>query len=85
MSKKDKLINRLLNRPKDFTWNEVKTLLSRCGYRELQGSGARVKFHNENNNDIISLHKPHPHNIVQLYVIDILIEKLVEQGCINEN
>lgn len=85
MSRKEKLISRLLDRPKDFTWNEVQTLLRRCGYSELQGTGSRVKFYNENNDDIIFLHKPHPQNTIPLYAVDIIIEKLKEQGFINEN
>lgn len=32
MSKKDKLISRLLQRPKDFTFNEMVSLLGYLGY-----------------------------------------------------
>ncbi len=32
MSKKDKLIDRLLKKPKDFTFDEMESLLSYFGY-----------------------------------------------------
>ena len=37
--------------------------------------GSRTKFVNDET-DIISLHKPHPSNIVKQYVIKQIIEKL---------
>ena len=45
MSKKDKLINRLLKKPKDFTFDEMVSLLSYLGYELKQGgTGSGVKF-----------------------------------------
>lgn len=45
MSKKDKLINRLLMKPKDFTFDEMVSLLSYFGYGLKQGgTGSGVKF-----------------------------------------
>ena len=37
MSKKDKLIDRLLKKPKDFTFDEMESLLSYLGYELKQG------------------------------------------------
>jgi predicted RNA binding protein YcfA (HicA-like mRNA interferase family) len=37
--------------------------------------GSRIKFVNDDT-DVISLHKPHPSNIVKQYVIKQIIEKL---------
>ena len=34
MSRKNKLIARLLSRPKDFSWSELAALLKQLGYRE---------------------------------------------------
>ena len=45
MSKKEKLINRLKTKPKDFTYNEAKTLLESVGFVESnkgKTSGSRV-------------------------------------------
>jgi hypothetical protein len=85
MSKRDKLIERLLERLSDFTYDEAGTLLCRLGYRgENRGrtSGSRVAFVNMKTNHIIRLHKPHPTNILKMYQIDELIEVLRNQGVI---
>ncbi len=44
----DKLLERLRNRPKDFRWEQLKTLLRGFGYEEERGSGSRRKFYNPN-------------------------------------
>ena len=85
MSKRDKLIRRLLNKPSDFDYNEAKTLLAQLGYREEQRgrtSGSRVAFVNHENKHIIRLHKPHPGNLLKKYQIEQLIEELRSQGVI---
>ncbi len=78
MSKIEKLLARLLLRPKDFTWEELKKVLKYYGYEEMpkrKTGGSRRKFVNENNM-IISLHGPHPQNILKAYQLDIVIEHL---------
>jgi len=79
MSKHIKLLNRFLSKPKDFTYNELKTLLSGFDYIELtkgSTSGSRVSFYNHNTDHIICLHKPHPKNILKSYQIELIIEEL---------
>ena len=79
MSKDEKLIKRLISRPNDFTYNELRSLLSHWGYVETQSgktSGSRVAFINEKDKHIIRLHKPHPGNELKKYQIDQLIEEL---------
>ena len=79
MSKKEKLIKRLLSKPKDFTYNELRRLLAFLGYFENNGgktSGSRVSFYNSKTNHIIRLHKPHPGNELKQYQIEQLIEEL---------
>lgn len=76
MSKIDKLINRLLEKPKDFTFDEMVTLLSYYGYKLKQGSGSSVKFIKEGSNEVINFHKPHPTGILKRYVLDQVIDKL---------
>lgn len=83
MSKHEKLVKRFLLKPKDFTYNELKTLLSGFGYVEVTKgatSGSRVSFYNENNKHIIFLHKPHPKNILKRYQIDSIIDELSYKG-----
>ena len=84
MSRTEKLLQRLLSIPKDFTWDELVTLLHYFGFAELKKGktgGSRRKFVDGKNN-IISLHKPHPGNIVKEYALKQVIELLVEKGYI---
>lgn len=76
MSKADKLVSKLLSKPKDFTWNETQTLMKGFGFVVKEGSGSRVKFIHKEDKIIIALHKPHPGNILKEYVVKELIEIL---------
>lgn len=80
MSKKDKLVERLLKRPKDFTFDEMKSLLSYFGYQLYQGGGSAVKFIKNESSEVINFHKPHPDGILKRYVLDQIIEKLRKDG-----
>ena len=83
MSKVDKLINRLKQKPKDFTYDEAKKLLENFGFYEQnkgKTSGSRVVFKNDKLNEKIELHKPHPGNILKSYQINIIIKDLEEWG-----
>ncbi len=82
MTKKDKLLERFLTQPKDFTNNELKTMLSGLGYQEYhlgKTSGSRVSFHNETIGHEFKIHKPHPGNILKPYLIKYINEKLKER------
>ena len=80
MSKINKLLLRLKSKPKDFTWEELVTLLTKLGFTELQGSGSRVKFYHHDLNRIIHLHKPHPAKILKHYVLNEVIEILTREN-----
>ena len=85
MSKRDKLIDRLLKRPSDFEYDEVRSLLAKYEYKEDnrgRTSGSRVAFVNSVTKHIIRLHKPHPGNFLKKYQIEQLIEELKSQGVI---
>ncbi|MBD1383838.1 type II toxin-antitoxin system HicA family toxin [Mucilaginibacter rigui] len=82
MTKQDKLISRLLAVPKDFTWDELCKVVAFYGYEELMGGktgGSRRRFIDGNKN-IITLHKPHPANVVKSYAIKEVIAHLKEKG-----
>lgn len=86
MSKIDKLRERFLSKPKDFTYDELKVLLSYYGYNEIKKgktSGSRVAFCNKNNR-MLFLHKPHPGNVIKAYIINYVIDFLKESGEIND-
>lgn len=86
MSKTEKLLQRLLSVPRDFTWEELIKVLALYGYAELKKGktgGSRRKFVDEQKN-IISLHKPHPSNIIKEYAIKDVIAHLKEKGHIQD-
>jgi len=85
MSKDEKLIKRLISRPKDFTYNELRKILAYLGYTETQSgktSGSRVAFVNSKDEHIIRLHKPHPNNELKQYQINQIVEELKSRGII---
>lgn len=83
MSKKDKLIDRLLSKPKDFTFNEMESLLLFFGYELKQGgTGSGLKFIKDGSNEVINFHRPHPSGILKRYVLEQVIEKLRKDGLI---
>jgi len=82
LSKKDKLVRRLLSRPTDFSFDELTTLLRSFGYSLETGgktSGSRTTFTNADG-DYIRLHKPHPRNILKQYQVDDIVSNLTEKG-----
>ena len=84
MSKKQKLINKLSSTPKDFTYNEARTLLGMFGFEEETkgySSGSRIMFINKLLDMSFRLHKPHPSNLLKNYQVKELfmfIKKLEE-------
>ena len=83
MSKKDKLVLRLLSKPKDFTFKELSSLLKALGYiqdNKGKSSGSRVAFVNPEKFYIIRLDKPHPNNELKPYLINYVIDTLKENG-----
>lgn len=77
MSKKEKLIARLLTYPKDFTYDEMRTLLCCLGFEERskgKTSGSRVEY--VKGQHTILLHKPHPNNQLKPYQIRQIVGEL---------
>ncbi|MGZ3873560.1 MAG: type II toxin-antitoxin system HicA family toxin [Mucilaginibacter sp.] len=82
MSRQEKLIHRLLATPKDFTWDELIKVLALFGYQEAKGGktgGSRRRFVDDKKN-IITLHQPHPANILKSYAIREVITHLKTAG-----
>lgn len=86
MSKAEKLIERFLSKPTDFTWDEIVGFLKLFDYEKATAGktgGSRVKFRHLDL-PMISLHKPHPEKIMKRYQLDQLKEFLISEGLINE-
>ncbi len=82
MSRKDKLLAKLRRRPKDFTWDELSTLLISLGYKEAKAGktgGSRKRFVHPAAG-AVTLHKPHPRNILKMYVVNDIINILKREG-----
>jgi hypothetical protein len=85
MSKHEKLLHRFLTGPKDFTLDELRTLLHKFGYRECSGgktSGSRIAFIHQHSKHIIRIHKPHPQNTLKSYQMSLVREELKSRGMI---
>lgn len=84
MGQKDKLIQKLKSRPKDFTFEEAESLLGFCSYiRSNKGrtSGSRVAFISDNHPPIY-MHKPHPRKELLDYQVKQLRTILEQEGLI---
>lgn len=82
MSSKDKLVERFLLLPSDFTFDELERLLKIFGYTKSnkgKTSGSRVVFKDQEEHPIM-LHKPHPGNIVKQYALRQVKEELQSKG-----
>ncbi len=83
MGKKEGLMNRLQQKPEDFTLNEMESLLLYFEYRLKQNkTGSGVKFAKNRSGEVINFHRPHPAGVLKRYVSDQGIEKLREDGLI---
>ena len=80
MSKKDKLLSKFLELPqkKNLTFNELDSLLALCGFIKIEGLGSAVKFYHQEKDILINLHKPHPSNILKVYLVKQIRIKLLE-------
>jgi len=79
------LLSRLLSRPKDFTYDEMKRLLVGFGYEEAgsgKTSGSRVAFVNHRTKHIMRIHRPHPSPELKRYQVEALIDELTRMGVI---
>ena len=80
MRKLSKLLERFLKIPpyKDLTFDELQILLLGFGYEKIEGSGSAVKFYKKEKDSLINLHKPHPSNILKIYLVKQIQIKLKE-------
>lgn len=80
MIKKDKLLIKFLENPprKDLTFKELTTLLLSLNFEKIEGSGSAVKFYNKEKDLLINLHKPHPSDILKVYLVKQIQSKLKE-------
>ncbi len=83
MSTFEKDKDRLKSIPKDFTYDEVKSILQHMDFIECNKgstSGSKVMFFRQKDNIKVMLHKPHPGNIVCVAFVKYLKKFLEEIG-----
>ena len=83
MSKKDKLLQRILKQPKDFTINELDALLGAHNCAKLvsgKTSGSKIQYTHVPTGRDLCIHSPHPSNELKPYVIKLIIRYLKETG-----
>ena len=81
MSELEKLKERLKSMPKDFTYDEAKSLLTKLGFEELnkgKTSGSRKSF--RKNKKKVLLHKPHPNKELKRVYVKQLVDLLIKYG-----
>lgn len=79
MSRFDKAKERILQKPKDYTYTEAKYLLGKMGFEEWnkgKTSGSRVRFFREADKAAILLHKPHPEDEMDRGAVSDLVDYL---------
>jgi hypothetical protein len=82
MTKRDKLLNKFLSKPKDFTWQELIRFLGGFGYELVatgKTGGSRARFVHPDYPPI-TLHKPHPRPILKQYQVEAIIGLLKQEG-----
>ncbi|HIZ85344.1 MAG TPA: type II toxin-antitoxin system HicA family toxin [Candidatus Coprenecus stercoravium] len=81
MGTKEKLIERFLSQPSDFTYSEVVRLFGIFNYTERQKgatSGSRVEFVSADGKRSFIMHKPHPSNIIKRYAMRQIMTYLID-------
>jgi len=84
MTKRDKLIEKLLSKPKAFTWDELTRVLNGLGYKLVTAGktgGSRARFVHPSYPPVI-LHKPHPTKILKRYQLENIIDLLRQEKLI---
>ena len=79
MSKKSRLLQRLCERPKDFTWDEACALMRQCGFQLHKRPGSSRMFVHVTTRQKVGLHEPHESSL-KPYAVEALIAALQEAG-----
>ena len=84
MGQKEKLIEKLKSKPRDFSFDDAARLLGYLGYsvsNKGKTSGSRVMFVSGTYPPIL-LHRPHPRKELLEYQVKQLLEALEQEGLI---
>jgi hypothetical protein len=79
VSKQQKAIDRLLARPTDFEWGELKSLMEAFGYEMKTAGGSGRKFVHPDSKLTLFIHEPHPARVLKAYQVRDLIDFLKQE------
>jgi len=80
MSKHEKIVARLISRPKDFEWGELNLLMEAFGYELKTTGGSGRKFIHPRTGATLFLHEPHPAKVLKAYQVKDAINFLKQEG-----
>ena len=69
MSRHQKAVERLLAKPKDFAWGELKLLMEMFGYELKMTGGSGRKFIHAATQATLFIHEPHPAKVLKAYQV----------------
>jgi HicA toxin of bacterial toxin-antitoxin, len=78
MSKHEKALKRLLSKPTDFTWSELKSIMDAFEYKMKKTGGSGRKFVRPEATFMI--HEPHPYKVLKAYQVRDAITFLKQEG-----
>lgn len=71
MGRKEKLKAKLDALPKNFTWDELVTLMNQYGFSLLKAKrGSGRKFYNQDLDRLVLFHEPHPEKTLKRYILE---------------
>jgi hypothetical protein len=80
MSKQEKALRRLASKPKDFTWQELVTLMTSLSFILEKAGGSGRKFVRVETGAIFFIHEPHPEKTLKGYQVKGAIDILRREG-----
>ena len=84
MSSQQKLQQRILSNPKDFTWSELMVLMRSFSYELKRSGGSGRIFVHPVNGAKLFIHEPHPSKILKVYQVKAVVRLLQQEGDLNE-
>ncbi len=80
MSKQEKALRRLSSKPKDFTWQELVSLMTGLSFILEKAGGSGRKFVRIETGAILFIHEPHPEKTLKAYQVRDAIDLLKREG-----
>lgn len=80
MSRKEKTLARLMEAPKDFSWDELKAVMAAFGFTLKTTGGSGRKFIHGESGVTLFMHEPHPSRVLKAYQVREAIDLLKREG-----